>query len=67
VNKLFFNRPKPKKSEFNYVENYAKVKETDFEKGDLLALTIAALVTIIPVMLLVLSIMIGVIWFIFIR
>jgi hypothetical protein len=64
---LFFNRPKPKESEFDYEEIKAKLKETDFEKGDLMALTIAALVTIIPAMLLVLSIMIGVIWFIFIR
>jgi hypothetical protein len=64
---LFFRRPKPKESEFDYEEIKAKLKETDFEKGDLMALTIAALVTIIPVMLLVLSIMIGVIWFIFIR
>jgi hypothetical protein len=64
---LFFRRPKPQESEFDYEEIKAKLKETDFEKGDLMALTIAALVTIIPAMLLVLSIMIGVIWFIFIR
>jgi len=64
---LSFKRPKKQESEFDYEEIKAKLKETEFEKGDLLALTIAALVTIIPVMLLVLSIMIGVIWFIFIR
>ncbi|MBS3991020.1 MAG: hypothetical protein KGZ51_03040 [Erysipelothrix sp.] len=64
---MFFRRPKPQESEFDYEEIKAKLKETDFEKGDLMALTIAALVTIIPAMLLVLSIMIGVIWFIFIR
>jgi hypothetical protein len=64
---LIFKRPKHQESEFDYEEIKAKLKETEFEKGDLMALTIAALITIIPVMLLVLSIMIGVIWFIFIR
>jgi hypothetical protein len=64
---LIFKRPKNQESEYDYDEIKAKLKETDFEKGDLLALTIAALITVIPVMLLVLSIMIGVIWFIFIR
>ncbi|MBS3971458.1 MAG: hypothetical protein KGZ84_00420 [Erysipelotrichia bacterium] len=62
-----FKREKHQESEFDYEEIKAKLKETEFEKGDLMALTIAALITIIPVMLLVLSIMIGVIWFIFIR
>jgi hypothetical protein len=64
---LIFKREKNQESEFDYEEIKAKLKETEFEKGDLMALTIAALITIIPVMLLVLSIMIGVIWFIFIR
>jgi hypothetical protein len=64
---LIFKREKHQESEFDYEEIKAKLKETEFEKGDLMALTIAALITIIPVMLLVLSIMIGVIWFIFIR
>lgn len=64
---MFFKKRRKQESEFDIEEIKAKLKETDFEKGDLLALTIAALVTVIPVMLLILSIMIGVIWIIFIR
>ena len=44
-----------------------KLKETEFEKGDLLALIIAALATFIPMMLLVLGVMVGIIWLLFLR
>ncbi len=44
-----------------------KLRETEFEKGDLLALIIAALLTFIPMMLVVLGVMVGIIWLFFIR
>jgi uncharacterized membrane protein YqjE len=44
-----------------------KLRETEFEKGDLLALIIAALITFVPMMLVVLGIMVGIIWLFFIR
>lgn len=44
-----------------------KLKETNFEKGDTLALIIAAMVTIIPVVLIMIAAIIGVIWLFFLR
>ncbi len=44
-----------------------KLKETEFEKGDTLALIIAALVTIVPFLLVIVSVIIGIIWLIFLR
>lgn len=64
---MFFKKRSKQASEFDIDEIKAKLKETDFEKGDLTALIIAALVTVIPVMLLIVGIMMGVVWLIFIR
>jgi uncharacterized RDD family membrane protein YckC len=48
-------------------ESKRKLKETEFEKNDLAAMIIAALIAFVPMMLLVLGIMLGIIWFIFLR
>ncbi len=44
-----------------------KLRNTQFEKSDYWALTIAALITIVPVILLIISFFVGVIWLIFLR
>jgi len=44
-----------------------KLKETKFEKGDTLALIIAAMITIIPVVLIMILAIVGVIWLFFLR
>ncbi len=58
------NTPKP---EYDMEEMRQKLKETNFEKGDTLALIIAAMVTIIPVVLIMIAAIIGVIWLFFLR
>lgn len=44
-----------------------KLKHTQFEKGDITAMIIAAMITFIPMMLVVLGIMVFVIWLFFLR
>lgn len=44
-----------------------KLKETNFEKGDTLALIIAALITIVPTILIVILSILGIIWLFFLR
>ena len=61
-------RPKAKKYTKEEIELASqKLKETQFEKGDLLALIIAALTTFVPAMLLVIGFMLGIVWLIFLR
>lgn len=67
VSKLLFNKKPNKNPEFDIEEIREKLKETSFEKNDGLALIIAALVTIVPTMLIVIGSILGVIWFIFLR
>jgi len=43
------------------------LKNTEFEKGDMMAMIIAAMITIMPAMLAVIGFMIGVVWLIFLR
>ena len=45
----------------------AKLKETPFEKGDFLALTIAAVGVFLPMVLIVCGIFVFVTWLIFLR
>ncbi len=67
VSKLsFFNRPK-QTPEFDPEEMKEKLKTVDFEKGDVFALIVAALITVIPTMLLIIGAMMGIIWLIFLR
>lgn len=58
------NAPKP---EYDMEEMRQKLKETNFEKGDTLALIIAAMITIIPVVLIMIAAIVGVIWLFFLR
>ena len=44
-----------------------KLQETDFEKGDTLALIIAALITIVPAMLIIIASILGIVWLFFLR
>ena len=67
MNKLLFNKQPKKEPEFNIDEIREKLKETNFEKSDSTALIIAALITIVPTMLLVIGSILGVIWLIFLR
>ena len=63
-----FNRPKPKKYSPEELEAFNhKLKETPMEKGDLGALIVAAVVTIMPVIALMLAVLVGIIWFFFLR
>ena len=63
-----FNRPKPKKYTKEELEAFSqKLKETPMEKGDMGALIVAAIVTIMPVIALMLAVFVGIIWFFFLR
>ena len=63
-----FNRPKPKKYTKDELEEFnRKLKETPMEKGDMGALIVAAIVTIMPVIALMLAVLVGIIWFFFLR
>lgn len=63
-----FNRPKPKKYTKEELEEFnQKLKETPMEKGDMGALIVAAVVTIMPVIALMLAVLVGIIWFFFLR
>ena len=44
-----------------------KIKNTQFEKGDVTAMIIAAMNTFVPMMLVVLGVMVFVIWLFFLR
>lgn len=44
-----------------------KLRNTEFEKGDLTAMIIAAMITFIPMMLVVLGVMVFIIYLIFLR
>lgn len=62
-----FNR-RLKKYTKEEIEDYErKLKDTQFEKGDITAMIIAAMITFIPMMLVVLGVMVFVIWLFFLR
>ncbi|PKM87769.1 MAG: hypothetical protein CVU85_05240 [Firmicutes bacterium HGW-Firmicutes-10] len=62
------NRPKAPKYTKEEIRDYEeKLKNTDFEKGDMMAMIIAAMITIMPAMLAVIAFMIGIVWLIFLR
>jgi len=63
---LFRKRPTPK-SEYDMEEIKQKFKETQFEKGDTLALIIAAMITILPAMLIIIASILGIVWLFFLR
>jgi len=67
VNKLSFFRKPKRTPEFDLEEIREKLKTVEFEKGDTLALIVAALITIIPAMLLVIGAMMGIVWLVFLR
>lgn len=60
-------RKRRKKLLENEEENLKKLEDLEFEKGDVSALIIAALITLLPVVLLVLGIFTFIIWLIFLR
>lgn len=63
-----FNRPKPKKYTKEELEEFnQKLKETPLEKGDMGAMIVAAIVTIMPVIAVMLAVLVGIIWFFFLR
>lgn len=63
-----FNRPKPKKYTKEELEEFnRKLKETPMEKGDMGAMIIAAMITIMPVIAVMLAVLVGIIWFFFLR
>lgn len=63
-----FNRPKPKKYTKEELEEFnRKLKETPLEKGDMGAMIVAAIVTIMPVIAVMLAVLVGIIWFFFLR
>ncbi|NLA78595.1 MAG: hypothetical protein GX845_03475 [Erysipelothrix sp.] len=64
---MLFRRRKVEEPQYDMEEMRQKLKETEFEKGDTLALIIAALVTIVPFLLVIVSVIIGIIWLIFLR
>jgi hypothetical protein len=64
---VLFRRRKVEEPQYDMEEMRQKLKETEFEKGDTLALIIAALVTIVPFLLVIVSVIIGIIWLIFLR
>jgi pyruvate/2-oxoglutarate/acetoin dehydrogenase E1 component len=65
---MAYNRPKPKKYTKEELEEFnRKLKETPMEKGDMGAMIVAALVTIMPVIALMLAAFVAVIWFFFLR
>lgn len=62
-----FNR-RLKKYTKEEIEDYErKLRDTQFEKGDIAAMIIAAMITFIPMMLVVLGVMVFVIWLFFLR
>lgn len=63
---LFRKRPTPK-SEYDMEDIKKKLKDTNFEKGDTLALIIAALITIVPAMLIIIASILGIVWLFFFR
>ena len=67
VSKLLFRKRPNQEPEYDMDEIRKKLEETDFEKGDTMALIIAAMITIIPVMLIMILAIVGVIWLIFLR
>jgi len=53
-----------KKTDKELNEHYEKI---ELEKGDLLAMIIAALITFIPVLIIILIVFFGTMWLIFVR
>jgi len=64
---LFFSKRPKQHEDVDMDEIKEKLRNTQFEKSDYWALTIAALITIVPVILLIISFFVGVIWLIFLR
>lgn len=62
-----FNRRLKKYTKEEIEEYERKLKDTQFEKGDISAMIIAAMITFIPMMLVVLGVMVFVIWLFFLR
>ncbi len=62
-----FNRRRKKYTKEEIAGYEEKLKSTQFEKGDITAMIIAAMITFIPMMLVVLGIMVFVIWLFFLR
>jgi len=46
-------------------EHYTEMEKLELEKGDFLAMVIAALITFLPVMLIIIAVLFGVIWLMF--
>ena len=67
MSNLFFSKRPKQHEDVDMDEIKEKLRNTQFEKSDYWALTIAALITIVPVILLIISFFVGVIWLIFLR
>lgn len=64
---LFHKQNTHKHTKEEIEEARVKLKETKFEKGDTLALIIAAMITIVPVVFIMITLIIGVLWLFFLR
>lgn len=62
-----FNRRLKKYTKEEIAGYEDKLRNTEFEKGDLTAMIIAAMITFIPMMLVVLGVMVFIIYLIFLR
>jgi hypothetical protein len=62
-----FNRRLKKYTKEEIAGYEDKLRNTEFEKGDLTAMIIAAMITFIPMMIVVLGFMLFIVWLIFLR
>jgi len=54
-----------KKTKEELDEHYNKMEEVELEKGDFLAMVIAALITFLPVVIIAMVVIFGLIWLVF--
>ena len=54
-----------KKTKEELDEHYNKIEEVELEKGDFLAMVIAALITFLPVVIIAMVVIFGLIWLVF--
>ena len=54
-----------KKTKQELDEHYDKMEEVELEKGDFLAMVIAALITFLPVVIIAMVVIFGLLWLVF--
>ena len=54
-----------KKTKEELDAHYDQMEQVELEKGDFLAMVIAALITFLPVLIIVLAVLFGVVWLVF--